>query len=100
MGHELDAAERERLDRDGYVVRERVYSTDELGALAQECEDLAREVLAAAHGAKHVVGSYMFERSDDLEMYVKWEPDAPDVLQGLEPFAHLSPRLRGRGLDP
>jgi hypothetical protein len=82
------------------VLRESVYTPDELAAIGQECEDLAREVLAVSHGAKHLVGSYMFERSDELEMYVKWEPDAPDVLQGLEPFAHLSPRLRDRGLDP
>ena len=30
-------------------------------------------------------------------MYVKWEPDAPEVLQGLEPFAHLSEDLRVLG---
>ncbi len=99
MSHELKAAELERLDRDGFVVREAVFDPAEAAQIAAECEDLAREVTAAAHGSKHVVGSYMFERSDELEMYVKWEPDAPDLLQGLEPFAHLSAVLRDRGLD-
>lgn len=100
MSFELSPAEREAMERDGFVVREGVYRPDEAAQLARECEDLAREVCAAAHGSKHVVGSYMFERQEELELYVKWEPDYPDVLQGLEPFAHLSPILRDRGLDP
>jgi hypothetical protein len=99
MGFELTADELERLERDGFVVREGVYAADEIAAIVRECEDLAREVVAVSHGTKHVVGSYMFERSEELEMYVKWEPGAPDVLQALEPFAHLSPKLRERGLD-
>ena len=99
MSYEFSEAERERLDRDGFVLREKVFTPGELDDIAQACEELARDVIAVSHGAKHVVGSYMFERSQELEMYVKWEPDAPEVLQGLEPFAHLSPRLRARGLD-
>jgi ectoine hydroxylase len=96
----LTDAERERLDRDGFLLREAVYAPDELARLAQDCETLAQRVIAEAHGEKHVVGSYMFERQRELEMYVKWEPDAPDVLQGIEPFAHLSPELTAWGLEP
>ena len=28
---------------------------------------------------------------------VKWEPDAPEVVQGVEPFAHISPAAEGLG---
>lgn len=100
MPHLLTADERAAMDRDGFVVRENVYDAAECAQIAAECEQLAREVVSASHGDKHIVGSYLFERSEDLEMYVKWEPDAPNELQALEPFAHLSPVLRDRGLDP
>jgi len=42
----------------------------------------------------------MFEFQREFETVVKWEPGAPDVVQGLEPFAHLSEPLRHWGLDP
>src|SRR5512137_2838280 len=100
MSYGLSPSEGQALEQDGFVVREAVYAADEIAQIAQECEDLARQITAAAHGSKHVVGSYMFERQEELELYVKWEPDHPDLLQGLEPFAHLSPVLRDRGLDP
>src|SRR5262245_49486936 len=96
----LSAAERAALDRDGFVVRESVFSAGECRAIAADCETLVRKVVAAAHGKKHVVGSYMFEKQDDLAMYVKWEPDAPELLQGIEPFVHLSKELTDWGHDP
>jgi phytanoyl-CoA hydroxylase len=46
------------------------------------------------------MGAYMFQRMEDLLITVKWEPDSPEVLQGLEPLAHISPELRNWGLDP
>lgn len=99
MSHQLTPAELAALDRDGFVVREAVYGPAECAQILEECEQLVREVVAVSHGDKHIVGSYLFERSQELETYVKWEPDAPDELQALEPFAHLSPVLRERGLD-
>ena len=33
----------------------------------------------------------MFEIQREAATVVKWEPDAPEVLQGVEPFAHISP---------
>jgi ectoine hydroxylase-related dioxygenase (phytanoyl-CoA dioxygenase family) len=80
-------------------VREGVFDAGECRAIADDCENLVARVLAEAHGEKHLVGSYMFERQSELMMYVKWEPDAPNVLQGLEPFAHLSPELTAWGMD-
>jgi hypothetical protein len=96
----LDAGEREALDRDGFVVREGVFDARECRAIADDCEALAARVVALSHGQKHLVGSYMFERQQELAMYVKWEPDFPDVLQGLEPFAHLSDELTAWAADP
>lgn len=96
---DLTAAERAALDRDGFLVRERVFDAREVARIAADCESLAQKVLAAANGKKWVVGSYMFERQEDLATYVKWEPDAPDVLQGVEPFVHLSPQLEAWSHD-
>jgi hypothetical protein len=100
----LTAAEREGLARDGFVLREGVFDAGECARIAQECEDLLTALGAAKRGEKRVVGSYMFELARDAASdegtIVKWEPDAPDVVQGLEPFAHLSPPLKAWGLDP
>jgi ectoine hydroxylase-related dioxygenase (phytanoyl-CoA dioxygenase family) len=96
----LSDAEKADLERDGFLIRQNVFDPAELRAIAQECERLAERVTAAAKGKKHRIGSYMFERQNEIETYVKWEPDAPDLLQGIEPFRHLSEELAGWGMDP
>ncbi|MFI4975388.1 MAG: phytanoyl-CoA dioxygenase family protein [Caulobacterales bacterium] len=98
--HRLSAEERENLARDGYVLREAVFSPAECAAIAKDCEDLVAMLEEAKHNKKHVVGSYMFEIQRELGTVTKWEPDAPDVVQGVEPFAHISPPLKDWGLDP
>lgn len=95
----LDTGEREALARDGYVLRGGVFDAGECAAIAGECEALVDRLTAEQRRTKHVVGSYMFELQRKLEIVVKWEPDAPDLVQGLEPFAHLSQPLRDWGLD-
>lgn len=95
----LSAEEARGLDIDGYVVRESLFSRDACAAIAQDCETLIGTLEAAARRTKHVVGSYMFEIQRDAGTIVKWEPDAPDVVQGVEPFAHISPALKAWGLD-
>jgi len=97
--HEMTADERARLDADGYVVRERVFTPAECAAIARDCEQLVADLEAARRHTKHRVGSYMFEIAREAETVVKWEPFAPEVVQGVEPFAHLSPALKGWGLD-
>lgn len=96
---DLTSKERADLDRDGFLVRERAFDATEVARITADCEALTERVLAVAHGKKWAIGSYMFERSSDLETYVKWEPDAPDVLQGIEPFVHLSPELEAWSHD-
>ena len=96
---DMDDRELQRLDDDGYVVRERVFSLAECAAIAADCERLIADLEAAARRKKHVVGSYMFEIQRQAATVVKWEPGAPDVVQGVEPFAHISPALKAWGLD-
>jgi hypothetical protein len=96
----LDARELGDLDRDGYVVRRGLFAAAELDALGLACEDLIQRLVAERRRTKHVAGSYKFEIQRGLGTIVKWEPDRDDVVQGVEPFAHLSEALHGWALDP
>ncbi len=62
-------------------------------------EQLERDLLAAKRATKVTVGSYMFELQREQQLVVKWEPDFPDVVQGIEPFAHISKPLDGWARD-
>ncbi len=96
----FDARERGDLERDGYVLRTGVFDAAELRGIRDACEALVSRVVAERRRTKHVAGAYLFELQRRLETMVKWEPDAPEVVQGLEPFAHLSPELSACALDP
>jgi ectoine hydroxylase len=89
----LNREELRRLAEDGYVLREAVFTREECGRMAEAVEILERALLAAKRNTKHVVGSYMFELQRELGAVVKWEPENPDVVQALEPFAHISKPL-------
>ncbi len=95
----MTETERGRLARDGYVVRRNVFDRRECAAILRDCEDLVSRLEAAKRNPKHVVGSYMFEVERDLGTVVKWEPAAPEVVQGVEPFGHISQPLNDWGLD-
>lgn len=97
----LSARERDRLKTLGYVVRERAFSPDELGQLAADCEALVKRVTLASAGCRKIaLGSYMFQLEKGLVTMVKWEPAFPDVVQGIEPFAHFDERLYAWAMDP
>ena len=96
----LTPGEKTSLDVDGFVVRRQAFSPRECAAIASACEALGADLLAAKRNTKHVVGSYMFERHEGYGINIKWEPDAPDLLMGVEPFAHFSDPLRDWGYDP
>jgi hypothetical protein len=96
----LDPGERARLARDGFVVRERAFSAAELARLGADCEAMVRRVCAASGGRRKLaVGSYLFQLERGLVTMVKWEPAHPDVVQGVEPFAHFDPALRAWAED-
>jgi ectoine hydroxylase-related dioxygenase (phytanoyl-CoA dioxygenase family) len=97
--YRLTEPERQALDRDGYVVRHQVFDADECRIIAGECEDLLSRLEAAKRSEKHVVGSYIFELGES-GCVLKWEPDNPDVIMGIEPFAHICKPLEDWGLDP
>ena len=96
----LKAEERKRLNEDGFVLREGVFSRQECAAMGDDVEQLERDLLAHKRNTKLVVGSYMFEIQRDLGVAVKWEPQNPDVVQGIEPFAHISKSLDAWARDP
>jgi hypothetical protein len=96
----MNAAERAALARDGFVLREDVFDASECAAIAGDCEALMTKLAGLSRGKKHALGSYMFEAEREAGTIIKWEPDAPDVIQGVEPFGHISQPLNDRGLDP
>ena len=99
--HRLDAREREKLESQGFVVREREFGESELARLRADCEAMVKRVTEASAGRRKVaVGSYMFQLERGLVTMVKWEPAFPDVVQGVEPFAHFDERLRDWAADP
>ncbi len=98
--YRLNAEELKRLAEDGYVVREGVFSKEECQRMADDVEQLERDCLAAKRADKIVFGSYMFEVQRELMLAVKWEPNNPDVVQGIEPFAHMSKPLDTWARDP
>lgn len=99
MPHHLTADELDQLDRDGFVVREAVFSPDEVDAMVAASEELVAGLVEGRKGRRFAVGSYTFEADLLDEVMLKWEGDL-DVLHGIEPFAHLSADLERWGLDP
>jgi hypothetical protein len=91
-GARLTADERACLDRDGYVVREDVFSRAEVAAITAACEDLVARLVRERRKRRFHVGSYTFEPNLDQLVMIKWEGDS-DVMHGLEPCAHLDPEL-------
>jgi hypothetical protein len=105
QSYRLDTAERRELEERGFVLRRDVFDAGELAAIGDACEALVQRLLAERRHRKHSVGSYNFELQRDLETIVKWEPGDLDIVQGVEPFAHLSEDLNrwahdARLLDP
>ena len=97
--YRLDARELKELHESGFVLRHSVFDTRELHAIVGACETLVEDLIAAKRRTKRVVGSYMFELQRELGTVVKWEPDQPDVVQGVELFAHLNDDLKRWALD-
>ncbi len=86
--------------REGFVLRRAVFNTQECAAIAQAVEALVADLLTRQRRTKHPFGSYLFEVQRAASAVLKWEPGAPDVVQGVEPFAHLSEALAQVSEDP
>jgi phytanoyl-CoA hydroxylase len=95
----LDAREKDELAERGFVLRPGVFATAELRAMCDACEVLVERLLVEKRRTKHALGSYIFELQRQLQTIVKWEPGDPDLVQGLELFAHLSDTLHRWALD-
>jgi ectoine hydroxylase-related dioxygenase (phytanoyl-CoA dioxygenase family) len=100
QSYRLDASERRELDERGFVLRRSVFDARELAEICAACEALVQRLLAEKRHRKLSVGSYNFELQRDLGTVVKWEPGDLDVVQGVEPFAHLSDELNRWAHDP
>ena len=96
----LDTPEQRALQDDGFVARRALFNPTEVAAIGDACEALVQQLVDAQRSTKHRVGSYAFEIQRSLQTVVKWEPDAMDLIQGVEPFAHLSHALRDWAHDP
>ena len=95
----LDAREQAELAERGFVLRAGVFDTAELRAMGDACEAVVERLLTEKRRTRHALGSYMFELQRHLQTIVKWEPSDPDLVQGLELFAHLSETLHRWALD-
>ncbi|MGH9885710.1 MAG: phytanoyl-CoA dioxygenase family protein [bacterium] len=96
----FDENERRALEADGYVVRRDVFDTRELREIGDACEALMERILAERRRTKHAAGAYVFELSREIGTIVKWEKDDPELVHGIEPFAHLSAELNAWAHDP
>jgi len=96
--HRLTRAERETLAQHGYVVRERVFTPEELARIAASCESLVEKIVRDRQGKRIKLSVYVFEPDWIQETYIKWEGDS-DIVHGIEPFAHLSPDLEAWAYD-
>ena len=98
----LSRAEREQYDRDGFVVREGVLDEPELVELREACETLCDRLVAHSRDDRKfdVSQFYVFESDAPLNVMIKWEPSDRQVIQGVEPLAHLDPTLERYGLHP
>jgi hypothetical protein len=86
------------LDRDGYVVRENVFSPTEVAAITAACEDLVARLVRDRQLKRYKAGSYVFAPDFERSTMIKWEGDS-DIVHGIEPFAHLDPALKTWALD-
>ena len=98
-GYRLDDHERAHLAKEGYLLRDAVFSSSEVSSIADSCEALLARAASGPPTRKIHMGNYLFEINPDLVTVLKWEPEYPDQLQGLEPFAHFDSDLDRWGKD-
>jgi len=90
--HRLHTDEARFLDRNGYVVREDVFSAAEVADIAAVCEGLVARLIRDRQLRRYTAGSYVFAPDFERSVMIKWEGDS-EIVHGIEPFAHLEPKL-------
>jgi hypothetical protein len=94
----LNDTERDQMQRDGYVLRESVFTAAEVAAAIDACEEVVSRVSKGRTAKRYHVGSYTFDPDLLQGVFIKWEGDT-DVVHGIEPCAHLSPELDAFAYD-
>jgi ectoine hydroxylase-related dioxygenase (phytanoyl-CoA dioxygenase family) len=92
LAHELTAAEQDRYEQLGYLIRHDVFGPDEVAAMIDASEALVADLVRDRVSNRLTAGSYVFDPDLLRGVLIKWEGDT-DVVHGIEPFAHLSPEL-------
>lgn len=89
----LTSAELTSYEENGYLVRDGAFSAEEVKEIHRACEETCTSVAArSVERAKVKVSQYyVFERDVADSTLIKWEPGDGNVIQGLEPVAHLHP---------
>jgi len=95
----LTAEELAGLERNGYVVREDVFTPVEVAGMIDACEDLVARLVRDRQLRRYKAGSYVFAPDFQRNTTIKWEGDS-DIVHGIEPFAHLDPVLKAWAHDP
>lgn len=100
--YSLSRQEQTQFDRDGYLVLPSLLNPDEVTAISTVVERLVARLAQARAGSQlQEMSQYYVFQIDALDhVVIKWEPLHTDVVQGVEPCAHLDPALRELADDP
>lgn len=93
-------AEKATLERDGFLVREGAFDPGEVRDIAAACETIIATLEADKRAEKISAGSYVVQANFDYSTVVKWEPNFPAVVQGIEFFAHYNDKILAVAEDP
>ncbi len=97
--HHLTPDEQAGLERDGFVVRQSVFSHDEVLDMVEHCEALVDRLVRGRESQRVQASGYVFDTDAENLTVIKWEGDT-DAVHGIEPFAHLSKPLEDWAYDP
>jgi phytanoyl-CoA hydroxylase len=97
--YRLTRAEQSHFLEQGFLLRENVFSAEEVSDIGMECEALVDRLIRHRKGERITFGSYTFDADLANDTVIKWEGDS-EIVHGIEPFAHLSPKLEKWALDP
>lgn len=90
--HRLSSEEQKQYHEAGYLIREAIFSAQEVADICRECESLVDKLIRYRRGERMTFGSYTFDADLDNDTIIKWEGDT-EIVHGIEPFVHLSEQL-------